>query len=325
MDKAMSHSQSPEEGLPDNKAAARRQKKRELDRKAQRVARERTKNRIAHLEGIVEQLNAGDSDSTLSQLTLRLSQVTEQRDALVSVLKSLEETIGHHIPLASRSAVHGDPRRENLLPQPPAKSDLMASPPKQKQSSPPLQSFIATDVSGFVTADQWTGFPEQDMMLSHDGLAAESLPFDPSCIHQHALRFSNLPESDDDVIVPRPEWPCDCVVNEADQLARNTWREANEALGRNETRLSPSQLAIEDFTSQDTPVRVVLDGWDSVEKAGKMSLSWRKLRIIDETCFATCEKTERLAILRTMHLLITYHGDPSVERRNMVPRWFWKR
>jgi hypothetical protein len=89
--------------------------------------------------------------------------------------------------------------------------------------------------------------------------------------------------------------------------------------------LSPAQLAIEDFTSEDTPVRVILEGWESVAKSGKMSLSWRKLREIDQACFSTCGDVERLGILRTMHLLMTYHGDPSQQRCEKIPRWLWTR
>lgn len=130
----------------------------------------------------------------------------------------------------------------------------------------------------------------------------------------------NCGSSSDELIVPRPQWPCDCVRTES----ANTWRTANTALGKS-TALSRAQLAVEDFTSEDTAVRVVLDGWDSVAREGKMSISWRKLRAIDEACFSTCGDVERLGILRTMHLLLMYHGDPTEERCNRVPRWLWMR
>ncbi|RMZ81318.1 hypothetical protein DV737_g2605, partial [Chaetothyriales sp. CBS 132003] len=120
------------------KATARKLKKRELDRKAQRLARERTKNRIHELESMVELLKADAFNPELFNLVTTLNQVKQQRDELQIV----------------------------------------------------------------------TGSP-------------------------------------------------------------NTWRNANTALGKT-TALSPAQLAIEDFTSEDTPVRVILDGWDNVAKAGHL-------------------------------------------------------
>ncbi|KAI1045017.1 hypothetical protein LB505_013352 [Fusarium chuoi] len=49
-------------------AEARRLKKRELDRKAQRLARERTKSRIAQLESMVDNLRQDDSNAQIATL-----------------------------------------------------------------------------------------------------------------------------------------------------------------------------------------------------------------------------------------------------------------
>ncbi|KAK5988242.1 hypothetical protein PT974_12383 [Cladobotryum mycophilum] len=322
-----------------DKLAARKLKKRELDRKAQRVARERTKSRIAHLEALVEHFQANNPNSEVSQLSTALSQVTEHRDSLLGVLRSIECQIRRHVP------VQGTP----LIRQPQYSS---SSPESEPMSSSMAETFISTSTDSksgpsFSTPSQsqLESSYERTPCMHHPHNSSQSEQWEsltvldvgptPRSINQFTEPSSFGPplppewprplQSDavDDVIVPSPPAPCDCMVTDTDPNS-NTWRSANSALGKS-TKLNMRQLLIEDFTSQDTPIRVILEGWDSVEKSGKMSLSWRKLRLIDETCFSTCGRTERLAILRMMHLLITYHGDPTPERKSLLPRWFWSR
>ncbi|KAL2208074.1 hypothetical protein CC79DRAFT_1357587 [Sarocladium strictum] len=305
---------------------ARKLKKRELDRKAQRMARERTRNRINELESLVEQLKADSLNPEVSNLTATLDRVTQQRNELQNVIKSIEQTVQRCVrqqetPDAAHRQVVGEDDSDRLddLGKPQfANEDGSVNVPGHQSAGDLWQHILPATFSSSVPLD----LPHQ---TPNPQLATESwvLPGPPSHEqqeqHQPQHHHPSCAQSDE-IIVPRPEWPCDCIQSNAS----NTWRDANTALGKS-TMLSPTQLVIEDFTSEDTPIRVVLDGWDSVVKAGKMSLSWRKLRQIDEACFATCGAVERLGILRTMHLLITYHGDPSQERCEKVPRWLWAR
>lgn len=281
-------------------ATARKLKKRELDRRAQRSARERTKTRIAYLEQLVESLQADGKNSEISRLSAELLQITSQRDALLGMLRSFEGTIRRHL--------EPTPGHQN---QPSIGSHHHPASPAVDTAMGPLS--VSWDVSAPGTSTR-----NPDALPGYD---LGERPFSQPC---HQAGPSVVPATED-IIVPRPQVPCDCTIDNPEiESAANTWRAANKALGKH-TRLSAIQLATEDFTSQDTPIRVVLDGWDSVESAGKMSVSWRKLRKIDETCFSACGPTERLAILTMMHLLLTYHGQPTDERRNALPRWFWSR
>ncbi|KAI6767637.1 hypothetical protein HG530_005646 [Fusarium avenaceum] len=91
-------------------AEARRLKKREYDRKSQRLARERTKGRIAQLETMVENLRQADSNARVAKLVDQLSQVTMERDGLLQVLDSLDSTIRHHIRDSATSEPASDTR-----------------------------------------------------------------------------------------------------------------------------------------------------------------------------------------------------------------------
>ncbi|KAM0335211.1 hypothetical protein ACHAQA_000253 [Verticillium albo-atrum] len=327
---------------PVDKATARRQKKREQDRKAQRVARERKNNRIAHLEALVERLSKDNADSEVPILMDRLATVTKQSQSLVDVLRSLESTIHRHIEQATNS---------RALPAP---SEMGGG--DGDSSSTSSKDHISVHASGHAPSvlpssiAPWVPCPDADHQHM-DGSATATgsnpwdsfagpffeLPFDN--VSQYAPTLPDLAPSDhsptspeDDVIVPSPQdIDCPCLVGSRQPPgtvrtpAFNTWRAANEALGKASTPLGPDDASREDATSHDTPIRAVLDGWDSAEAAGLMTPSWRKLRIVDEICFAGCGDIERLAMLRMMHLMMTYHGDPTPDRLSSLPRWFWMR
>ncbi|KAM0541103.1 hypothetical protein ACHAPJ_013384 [Fusarium lateritium] len=76
---------------------SRRLKKRESDRKAQRLARERTRKRIADLEGTVKSLQRSESGAQLSSILEQLSRVTEERDEILQTLKLMWDIMHRHI------------------------------------------------------------------------------------------------------------------------------------------------------------------------------------------------------------------------------------
>lgn len=73
--------------------SSRKLRKRELDRNAQRNARERTKNRIAYLERLVEDLQNASAGERVARLMDQLSDVTRERDDLSKALKTIENVL----------------------------------------------------------------------------------------------------------------------------------------------------------------------------------------------------------------------------------------
>ncbi|KAM0270026.1 hypothetical protein ACHAQH_009586 [Verticillium albo-atrum] len=340
---------------------ARRLKKRELDRKAQRMARERTKSRIAHLEELVGHLSHNDTNAEVSQLMERLLQTTQERDKLVGVLASLGTTIRHHTDALAAAQAEGSSSAVVAAMQ--ALSDrgdrtADVKPFEQTHNHGPLttshgrrEDYPHTDnhmhqhppppPAGF----GW-GFENPDLQ-QHQAQNSAAMPpynsreFDelppanPVQLPRSDSEFSSeTSASADHYIIPPPHQLCECVtIIEPPNAQRgsgssggdpNTWREGNRALGK-AAKLSLADIEAEDRASQDTPVRAVIEGWESVERAGMMTDSWRKLRVLDEICFSKSGPVERLAVLRMMHLLICSHGDPTPERLATLPRWYRKR
>ncbi|KAM0277386.1 hypothetical protein ACHAQH_005826 [Verticillium albo-atrum] len=326
-----------------DKATARRQKKREQDRKAQRVARERKNNRIAHLEALVDRLSQDNADSEVPVLMDRLATVTKQSQSLLEVLRSLESTIHRHIEQATVPKMLPAPSEVGL--------DAETSSNSSSKDHVSVRALEQGPSALPTSSAPWASTPDNDHRMGDDpAVTAGANPWDSFAGPYYELPFDNLsqyaptvvpdlvPSDPDptspeaDVIVPLPPTTdCPCLIGsrQAPGTLRppgfNTWRAANEALGQASTPLRPETAAREDSTSHDTPIRAVLEGWDSVEAAGLMTESWRKLRLVDEICFVKCGDIERLAMLHMMHLMMTYHGDPTADRLSSLPRWFWMR
>ncbi|KAM0544336.1 hypothetical protein ACHAPJ_011872 [Fusarium lateritium] len=324
-------------------AEARRLKKRELDRKAQRLARERTKSRIAQLESMVDNLRQNDSNAQIATLMDQLGKVTKERDNLLQVLDSLGSTIRRHLGDApTTSEPSPDSRSESSThasrgPAPQMLSERIVPITETRAASETSSSTILelpmeTPVSDPFAYDSWN-YPVSNepypptMAFDNSILPPAGHGFMPLQNLLPEIPTSNPEEVD--VIVPKAPILCHCssptsCASNYHGAKPNTWRAVNVALEK-PTKLSLEELAIEDYNSEDIPVRAILEGWDSLERAGKMTPTWRKLRQADDLCFSTCPDTERLAVLSIIHLLITYHGDPSLERRATLPRWYWNR
>src|ERR1700742_2385972 len=91
--------QSSESSEPNEGVSSRRLKKREIDRRCQRQARERTKTRIAYLEGLVEDFRRQDSSGQLATLLKQLKEVEEERDVMAKTLKDIQKAMDTHKPL----------------------------------------------------------------------------------------------------------------------------------------------------------------------------------------------------------------------------------
>ncbi|KAF3359808.1 hypothetical protein VdG1_05017 [Verticillium dahliae VDG1] len=321
---------------------ARRLKKRELDRKAQRMARERTKSRIAHLEELVGHLSHNDTNAEVSHLMERLLQTTQERDKLVGVLASLGTTIRHHTDALTAAQAEGSSsavvaamqalsdRSERNVDVKPFDQQAQAQAPPQVHNHGPLttsyghrEPYAPTDPhmqqhpsAPPPPAYGW-GFENPDLHQQHQhaqNTAAmptySSQDFDklppgnPIAMPRSDSEFSSETNiSGEHYMVPpstcHPQCECLTIIEPPSGhpgSGRNTWRDANIALGKSVKLLEADAVEAEDRASQDTPVRAIVEGWDSVERAGLMTDSWRKLRVLDDICFSKCGAVERLAV-----------------------------
>lgn len=308
---------------------SRRLKKRELDRRCQRMARERTKQRIAYLEDLVDNFRKQDSSGQIANLMKQLTDVQKERDELAKTLKSIANSIRSHEIVNGEGGRSTDEDVKDEVNSDDAPVNGVSSLPAainfRKPSLPASDSrVLSTDDS--MTEAALEGSPDEPPLVFNSNYITDANP--PT--DEEPILDSNLasPEVlDPDPVYPKPEQSCDChPANHQPGQQPNLWRYACEALSYRQI-LPADVMKFEDAYSEDVPVRALLDGWDAVEAfyGGTLPPLWQKLRSIDEIVFHGMAIKERLACLRVMHLLYSYHSEPTPERRKLLPAWYLKR
>ncbi|RSL42600.1 hypothetical protein CEP53_012102 [Fusarium sp. AF-6] len=261
----------------------RRIRKRELDRKTQRMARERTKNRITHLEAVVKQ---GDTDSRVSSLMDHLSRVTDERGKLLSAMESLSFVIRSHTQDATgetdRSVSSSTVENSPILPaQSHDTAGISSFLDTHAPSIPPTVTFMDL-LDPQLLLDTELGLPAFGTGLG-SGDSSDDFLSDPYTSQEITIMSTlsgtltwEMP-SQGDVIVPLAPPECSCSTSGN----TNLWRAANEALTRScwDTRLEPE---MGDVNFEDTVIRAITEGWESVESRGTMMESWYRLRKVDD-------------------------------------------
>ncbi|TIC92871.1 hypothetical protein CH35J_009980 [Colletotrichum higginsianum] len=325
-------------------ATSQRLKKREYDRKAQRVAREKKKNRIAQLESLVEKLSHQDDNATTASLMAQLSRVTEQRNKLVTCLRTTSSVFSSHVREAETWGLD-EAMGELPLHRP---LDLVS----HEASSLSPSATLGTASVPVQENDADTNKNQQNV---NDGemLLDESI-FDIDHLLEDVVFESEFSTNTPPVMISQPRSPpptlaslteksslnmaqqqgqlpkCHCSstflvrrLSDGSQVSCNNWKAGNEIL-KEPFVLSNAVLDLEDNTSEDIPVHAVLHGWDSLAHSGRMTPLWSKVRQLDELCFSACGQTERLAVLFIIHLLMRAYADPGLVKLAVIPQWYLK-
>lgn len=306
-------------GGPADSVDSRRLKKRELDRRCQRMARERTKQRIAYLEELVDNFRKQDASGQVANLMKQLADVQKERDELAKTIKTIANSLrGHEVLNTDTSkSVDGEAKDETS-----ADEVLIHGPAALPRPGNSIRTIPADDTLTDVAID---GSPDEGPLMLDDNLRQEPAA-SPA---EEGGTFASPELLDPDPVFPKAEESCDCCPRNAPPGYRpppNIWRHACEALSTRE-RLPADIMRMEDAYAEDIPVRAILEGWDSVTAfyCGRLPPLWQKLRQVDEIVFVGMEIKERLACLRFMHLLYSYHSEPTPERRKKLPTWYLKR
>ncbi|KAI1852194.1 hypothetical protein JX265_013047 [Neoarthrinium moseri] len=323
-----------EEGQSPSQARAptsRQLKKREHDRKAQRLSRERTKARIAHLEELVKGFQQRDTSGQLAKLMGQLQAVTTERDALMGLLKSFETSIKDHlsqIEQLRQVSTAASPDRPGLRHNhcsEKATGSRLIDPVQLADNSSSLAARLEdphTIGGETLPMRAYNDLSMVDELGISMGAGSSSQP-----LPEDHMFLDPLTEPVNDPVVPAATPGCDCYYESSlsDSYGNiNLWHFANEVL--TPVVLPAGGILADESWRDDIPVRALIDGWPAVENhLNGLPPLWKKLRRIDEGLFHSCGKVERLAILRMMHKLYLYSSAPTPDRRADVPPWFLSR
>ena len=292
------------------------------------MARERTKARISYLEDLVEEFRKQDSSGRVASLMQQLQDTVKERDELAKTIKFIESSIkGNRAFAKSASPDTPSTRAIPSLGSVPTSRDARRDLSTLEISRVP-QSVSAANEDGFISSPD----TELAMEIAPDRSPDQYMVSTIDEVTEHpALKHELAPyvSPDMDVIFPPSRIACDCCrtkTTTCHNQPANLWRFANETLAKRET-YPDETLELEDAFGDDIPIRAMLEGWDAVEArmGGALPPMWQRLRRIDEGIFRSCGNTERLAIIRVMHLLLRYHAQPTPKRKQALPNWYLRR
>ncbi|KAH8647905.1 hypothetical protein BX600DRAFT_503241 [Xylariales sp. PMI_506] len=270
---------------------ARRICKRELDRRAQRSARQRTKDRIAELEALLEESHRKDAGSArIASLLSSLAAVERERDQLASLLASIQATLHNGLPKGGGTgAVAGAPSPSTTV------SDTLHMHTLNDPERPPTAPTASNSDLLNLDLDMSIN-PDSDATLNNHWATTVSINCvdpgtlsEPLDVHQTYSRGnppSELVSGDAGVIMPPPGRQCDCVPDDhhrqtaSHQKQPNVWRSVNKILTPHGGPLPHDAFMVDGIhdDDHDVAVRAVVEGWDSVAQSGMLSPSWAKLR-----------------------------------------------
>ncbi|KIW89836.1 uncharacterized protein Z519_09265 [Cladophialophora bantiana CBS 173.52] len=338
----------PPETTDTQGVSSRRLKKREIDRRCQRQARERTKSRIAYLEGLVEDFRRQDSSGQIATLMKQLQEVESERDLMAKTLKDIQKAMDIHKPtkpveeevddkstvlmarMAYEEASSVERRSSSLTPtRDDAPLAFQPDPLDMQSATSPARNFDLATFSptpSLPLQSQDLLFAPEVVPLQTDGTRASAQVM----VQSKAVKEQNpMPCSwSDNWAIPRRSCSCNSC-HERRPGRRSVWRGnywsyANEVLSERfewNEEVAPES----DELCDDVPIRALIEGWDAVAKRAPLHPSWQILRRIDETLFSMCPNTERLAILRAMHTLLQFHTESTFDRYARLPPWYMRR
>lgn len=318
------------------------ERKRELDREAQRTIRERTKNHIAHLESLVQQLQ-GDRGTQVQQLVAQLNEsraeVNRLKDALNSIVKISASVTGTTTVQNPASSLEDDNVKQETSPGPP-----LARPAARKQSTKQFS------VAHTTTTTRRPSLNAPDISARHVFDSDVLVDSDPDPDLEHPTSFPGYDhgntDNDGDALHDKDNVEELDVVPGADTLPINT----------QDDQLSVSQMAaqiVENSTlegrywylagvlltqilkkqqqggfvnfadDEDIAIRAVFEGWSSVMERYPLDRGWQWLKELDEAIyFHHFGPAERLMNLRNCRYKFLHQCYPDAGWDKHLPDFY---
>ncbi|KAF7191660.1 hypothetical protein HII31_07162, partial [Pseudocercospora fuligena] len=280
----------------------RRLKKREADRRCQRKARARKQSHVAHLESLLDGFRQQDESGQVTALYTQLQKLENERVLLANTLDEIQ-----HLLTRRRLPADSEQSRPASLIAPvynTSKQGAGSIPWNPATASERLAEQDSEAATAYrVSGDDRDEFDLYDTIVQDLGQSVQA----GTQIHiKQNVTYDWI----------NPTSKCCCQTHARVRSGRAT-------SGLDERfDWSDEVKPADDDESEDILVRAVLHGWGAVAGNALLHPSLQMLRRVDESMFRPVPKTERLAMLRAMHLLLQYHTDPTAERHARLPPWY---
>ena len=284
-DGAASGSQ-PKRKRPLKLTQSQRERKRAIDREAQRSIRIKTKNYIAHLESMVKAMEQNDThgpdgeNNRTRELMNQLRQSQEEVRRLREAMLGVQRVLGGALGDAARNALNIESNEQR-------QASSSSSPPSEEADVGVSGSFSATtrpqieNMGAFWIPPQEPN-PTGNMTIHSDHTTPPSLhparpPQDPNLRNYEGEMFYY----------------------------------AEYHLTRVYSAQGPGAFTNRPF-DEDIIVRSVIEGWPAVEERYHLDLGWQVLQEIDQVIFPDVGIVERMAAMRLLRMKLLHTVNSRV-------------
>lgn len=318
----------------------RAERKRELDRLAQRATRERTKNRIAFLEQKLASLESGDRQGEISNLTKVIDNLRNDNMRLQSAMLKMRFAINEALDVAEGAPgqQQGGDCHPCGCPSPGrcscrTNSNDTLSPEDENGGRDSVSSGsdvvdVAPEPIQHVTPEQTTT-PSMMQQTSTEMSSLEdfftfnggiSIPIMNTISYDMTTTTDFIPwqqpmPSPFDYRMPLPGTNM--------PLARDVdkWHVSNGAFINCMDSVKNHQAT--NFTLDlHVPFKAAIFGWDTVGEDANHPV-WAALKRVDQQVFGTwTNKAQRIALMYVCQTLLQYRENQTKENLERVPRWF---
>ena len=303
---------------------AQLERKRQCDREAQRQIRLKTKNHIAHLEGLVKSLQEAHADNgrvtdLVEQLKTNQTEINRLREIIRGVTK-LVESAGQPpngliedwmADCGSNPDIDPKPQESRLLstgPEDPLLDPLaiaLGVPEPQVVGPSSLENFQLDRLGSLGSGSSRRSSLETSAEILQQEIYPPMIPDEENTINPaiSANSSGSLP-----LVNPNPEQLA--ITHKINTIAKQIiqdrtldgrlWYLAGSLLSFILNMPQRYQTPME--FEEDIPVRAVLHGWPRVAQRYYLDPGWLWLRHLDEALYSALGIPERLAIMRMMRM-----------------------
>ncbi|KAH8804547.1 hypothetical protein F5884DRAFT_859174 [Xylogone sp. PMI_703] len=340
---------SPSEPSANPPSLSARDRKRALDRKAQRASREKTRARIAHLENLVKVLSEEHSEAeTVRDLLGEIDKLHAESERLKKVIKEIRGVVDEyggsegHGRRSSISSNHDNgevsvKRRgvtslsEEVNGFPRAEGDYASGDFANRSRAEEKDTVMFDPRAAFriehMSSEQWAKY------ILDDGIAVSSSKRPPKQNRPPQMIANPLTRKGQDTSAISFSWKCpvprpsNCSIPmmlpppPPCRNASSYWNHANRIYARvfNE---SPSARALAaDQASPGSIVKFVKDGWDALDETEKSNPLLSIMKEVDEHLFWDMDPIIKIANYYKSHVLLKYYFNNIDRHLEKVPEW----
>ncbi|KPI35742.1 uncharacterized protein AB675_1292 [Cyphellophora attinorum] len=264
-------------------------RKRASDREAQRVSREKTRCHVAHLESIIEALQAGQDDRVhllIEQVSQQKTELSRLKNALNSIFKIAEvsrqttDSLPVHRSRSNSTQEHNagdllDSRAEKVAA--PLASQFRSNLESGQQAQPPVLTAGVTELTARAPTDTELEYP---------------------------ISIAQLASS----IIKRKD------------LDGRYWFLAGTLLSH--LRKTRGEYPLSTASDEDIVIRAIFEGWSAVIERYPLDRGFQWLKELDENIYFSGTAEGRLVHLRNSRLQFLHQMQPDAGWNHALPEFF---